>query len=86
MFKSRTLRRVAKRVPTGTSVIVYKQRKPRAHRCALTGEQLHGIPRRTPLHLAKLAKTKKRPQRPYGGVFGSRATRQLLKEEARETR
>ncbi|MCF7798705.1 50S ribosomal protein L34e [Candidatus Woesearchaeota archaeon] len=85
MFKSRTLRRVMKRVPGGKAVKRYEPRNPGAARCAITGEPLHGVPRKTPNQLAKLPKTMRRPQRPYGGVLGSRASRQLIKEEARET-
>ena len=84
-FKSRTLRRVFKRTPGGRAKVSYEQRKPRGATCAMTGEPLHGVPRKTPSGLAKLSKTKKRPQRPYGGVLSSKAARQLLKEEARDT-
>ncbi len=85
MFRSKTLRRVTKRVPGGTTVKRYEQRKPRVAHCAITGEPLHGIPRKLPSDVAKLSKTKRRPQRPYGGVLGSKASRQVIKEEARET-
>jgi large subunit ribosomal protein L34e len=85
MFKSRTLRRVSKRLPGGETVKRYEQRNPKVAHCALTGEQLHGVPRKTPTQLAKLPKTKKRPERPYGGVLGSRASRQIIRDEARET-
>ncbi len=85
MFKSRTLRRVSKRVPGGKAVKRYEQRKPSSARCAVTGELLHGVPRELPTQLAKLSKTKRRPERPYGGVLSSRASRQVIKEEARET-
>ncbi|MCA9477542.1 MAG: 50S ribosomal protein L34e [Nanoarchaeota archaeon] len=84
MYRSRTLRRVFNRVPGGESKLVYKQRKPGVARCAQTGEPLHGIPRGTPKQLAKLSKTQKRPQRPFGGVLSSRAMRDVLKLEVRE--
>jgi len=84
MYRSRTLRRVFKRVPGGESKLVYKQRKPGQPRCAQTGEPLHGIPRGTPKQMAKLSKTQKRPQRPFGGVLSSRAMRDVLKLEVRE--
>ena len=34
--------------------------------------------------MAKLSKTQKRPQRPFGGVLSSRAMRDVLKLEVRE--
>ena len=84
MHRSRTLRRVAVRLPGGETTIHYKQRKPSKARCAQTGEPLHGIPRGTPSQMKALAKSKKRPSRPFGGFLSSRAMRMLLRYEARE--
>lgn len=84
MFKSRTLRRVFKRVPGGSTKIHYRQRKPRQAHCARCGALLAGIPRDRPATLAKLAKTRKRPERPYGGVVCSSCLKDMIKLEQRE--
>ena len=84
MYKSRTLRRVFTRTPSGKSVIRYKQRKPSAAHCGRCGAQLQGMPRVIPSKVAKLFKTQKRPERPFGGVLCSRCLRDTMKLEARE--
>ena len=84
MYRSRTLRRVYTKLPGGHTKIVFKKRLPGMARCAQTGEPLNGVPRRIPSKLAKLPKTKRRPQRPFGGVLSSRAMRDVLKLEVRE--
>ncbi len=84
MYKSRTLRRVFTRLPSGKSVLRYKQRKPSAAHCGRCGIGLHGIPRVTPKKLAKFSKSSKRPERPYGGVLCSRCLRDTMKLEARD--
>jgi large subunit ribosomal protein L34e len=84
MYRSRTLRRVQVRVPGGKTILRYDQRKPSQGRCAQTGEVLHGAPRAVPKKMQALAKTKKRPSRPFGGFLGSKAMRMVLKYEARE--
>lgn len=82
-YRSRSKRRVFVRTPGGKTVIHYENRKPTAGRCAVTGEILKGVPRASPALLKRLAKTKKRPQRPFGGVLSSKAMRQVVVEEAR---
>ena len=82
--RSRTLRRIKVKVPGGRTTMHYKERKPKAASCAITGEQLHGVPRERPAKLAKLSKSQKRPSRPFGGVLSSRAMRMIFKQKARK--
>ena len=84
MFKSRTLRRIFKRMPGGKSELRYEQRKPTVAHCGRCGAELKGIPRGTSKQIGKLSKTQKRPERPYGGVLCSRCLRDIIKLEARE--
>lgn len=72
------------KTPGGRTVLHYRKRKPKAARCPITGEKLHGVPRDIPSKLGKMSKTQKRPQRPYGGVLSSRAMRELIRRQARE--
>lgn len=85
MFKSRTFRRIAKTTPGGENKIVYTRRQPSIAHCGRCGAQLHGIPRGTPRQIAKLSKTQKRPERPFGGVLCSSCLKDLVKFETRET-
>jgi large subunit ribosomal protein L34e len=82
-FKSRTFARVKVRTPGGKTVMHYIKRKPKLGVCPETGEKLKGVPRERPYKMMKLAKTKKRPSRPYAGNLSSNAMRAKMKAKAR---
>jgi large subunit ribosomal protein L34e len=77
--KSRTKRRVFVKTPGGNTKIQYKRRKPSKLICTVCGKQLHGIPNLIATRFKNLAKSKKRPQRPYGGNLCSACTRKKIK-------
>jgi large subunit ribosomal protein L34e len=83
-FRSRTLRRVKRKLPSGETVVHYEKRKPRLGVCSVTGEKLKGVPRERPGKMKTLGKSQKRPSRPFGGVLSSRAMRSKIKKAARE--
>ena len=84
MFKSRTLRRVFKRVPSGSTKLHYIERKPKQAHSGRCGSILHGSPRTRPIDMKRLAKSEKRPERPFGGVLCSACLRDMIKVESRE--
>jgi len=84
MFKSRTFRRIKVKVPGNTVKLHYRRRKPSKAHCASCGKVLSGVPRELPLKMKNMAKTKKRPERPYGGVLCSACSRQLIKQKVRK--
>ena len=81
--KSRTLRRVFVRTPGAETKIHYRKRKPSAAHCAGCGVKLPGVPWELPAKMANLPKTKKRPERPYGGMLCSTCLRMFMKDKAR---
>jgi large subunit ribosomal protein L34e len=83
MFRSRTFRRVSIRTAKGSKT-VYKKRRPSPATCSVTGEILKGVPRASPTKLKNMAKSKKRPSRPFGGVLSSKAAREVIKARARQ--
>ncbi len=83
MYKSRTLRRVYRKTPGSRVVVHYKKRKPKKARCTGCGALLKGVARERPYKMMKLSKTKKRPQRPYGGYYCSKCMRKILIEKVR---
>ena len=85
-FKSRTFRRVFKKLPGGTTKIHYEKRKPSKAKCGSCSILLKGVPRERPYKMKATAKTKKRPQRPYGGSLCSSCTRKLIKEKIRNVK
>jgi large subunit ribosomal protein L34e len=81
--RSRTLRRVYRRTPGGRTVRQFKKRKPSKAKCGKCGNVLAGVPRERPYKMKRVPKTKKRPERPYGGTLCSACTRQKMVEKAR---
>jgi len=81
--RSRSLRRVYVKT-TGKVVIHYKRRKPKIAHCGRCGVRLSGVPRERPYKMRNMGKSKKRPERPYGGVLCSKCMRELFVEKARE--
>ncbi|ADC46729.1 ribosomal protein L34e Rpl34e [Methanobrevibacter ruminantium M1] len=83
-FRSRSYKRTNTKTPGGVNVLRYKKKKPSKHVCAECGAVLHGVPRGRPFEVNKLAKSKKRPNRPFGGNLCPECTRKHFKQEARK--
>ena len=83
-LRSNTYRKVFVRTPGSKTTIHYKKRKPSKAICAGCKETLAGVPRERPYKMENMAKTKKRPERPFGGVLCSSATKRVLIKKARE--
>jgi large subunit ribosomal protein L34e len=82
--RSRTFRRVYRKTPGGKTVLQYKKRQPARAVCAECGAVLAGVPRERPYKMQRMPKTKKRPERPYGGVLCSKCTRKKMIAKARQ--
>ena len=74
--KSRSLRRVYVKTPGAKVKLHYRKKKPKATRCGMCKKPLKGIPR----DVSKLPKTKKTPQRPFGGLLCSKCKRITIKK------
>lgn len=81
--KSRTLRRVKVKVPGGRTALHYRVRKPKQAKCASCKKPLSGVPRAVSSVMRNLPASSRRPERPYGGHYCSRCTREFFKEQAR---
>ena len=82
-LRSRSLRRVFRKVPGNRVSLHYKKKKPKSARCGSCGAVLKGVPRVLPFRMRSMAKTKKRPERPFGGVLCSRCMRQQIVNKIR---
>ena len=72
------------RVKTTKGVkIKIKLRKPRAPICSACRKKLKGTLNMKTVKQKNSARTKKRPERKYGGVLCSKCARQKIKEEVR---
>ena len=83
-LRSRSLRKVYRKVSGGRVSIHYKKRKPSTAKCGNCGTMLKGVPRELPFRMRSMAKTKTRPERPFGGVLCSRCTRQTIIDKVRQ--
>ena len=83
-LRSRSLRKIFRKVPGGGTNIHFKKRKPKAARCGNCGAALKGIPRELPFRMRSMAKTKKRPERPFGGILCSKCMRQEIISKIRQ--
>jgi large subunit ribosomal protein L34e len=81
--RSRSLRKIFVKTPGGKTTIHYKRRKPKAAHCGKCGAVLKGVARERPYKMRKMAKSKKRPSRPYGGILCTRCMRSLFIKKAR---
>ena len=83
-LRSTSLRRIFRKVPGGRTRLQYKQKKHKIAKCSNCGAALKGVPRERPHKMRNLAKTKKRPERPFGGVLCGRCMRLKIIEKFRQ--
>ncbi|RLE54645.1 MAG: 50S ribosomal protein L34e [Thermoprotei archaeon] len=78
-YRSRSLRRVKVRVPSGEVRVHYEKRRANVPHCAICGAPLQGMPRvRKGSH-----ESIRPPTRPYGGNVCHRCLRLALKRAVR---
>ena len=82
-LRSRSLRKIRKKLPGGASIIHYIKKRPKRAVCAKCKKPLHGVASGLASKVKCLAKSKKRPTRPYGGKLCSRCTKALMKDKIR---
>ena len=83
-LRSRSLRKIFRKVPGGNTHLHFKRRKPKIAKCGNCGAILKGIPRELPFRMRNLPKTKKRPERPFGGVLCSKCMRNEIINKMRQ--
>ncbi len=82
--RSRSWRRVHKKVAGSRTVLHYERKKPAKAKCGGCGVLLKGVPRGLPYKMRTMPKTNKRPQRPYGGVLCSACMRIKIIDDFRK--
>jgi large subunit ribosomal protein L34e len=83
-INSRTKRRVAVKLPGNRTKVKITNKKPSRAVCASTGKPLQAVPQLKGPQIRRLSKSKRRPERPYGGFLSSKAMRKLFIKKARE--
>ncbi len=82
--RSRSLRRVHVRIPSGKSKLVYKKRSPGKAKCGSCGIVLQGVPNKRVTYIKNMPKSQKRPERKFGGVLCAKCTKKEIKRITRE--
>ncbi|MEM2024852.1 MAG: 50S ribosomal protein L34e [Desulfurococcaceae archaeon] len=82
-YSPRGSRTALKRSPSGALSAHYEGEKPDRAKCAICGKELQGVPALGSSQINKLAKTEKRPERPYGGTTCHQCLKRGLKEASR---
>jgi len=82
-LRSRSLKKIRKKVPGGASIIHYLRKRPKKAKCARCGKSLHGVSSGFTSKIRNIAKSKKRPERPYGGKLCSKCSRIEIKGRIR---
>ena len=77
--RSRSFRKRRVATPGGKINIHYTKKKPAVPKCGSCGKRLHGVPRALPSDVKKLPKSRKRPERPYGGNLCPEFARQKIR-------
>jgi len=72
------------RLPGGRSKVAVKQKRSSRVVCGVTGKPLQAVPQARSSKMQTISKSKRRPERPYGGVLSSMAARKLIIAKARE--
>lgn len=79
--RNRTFRKVLVKLASSVTT-QYRKRKPAKAQCGGCGKELQAVPRARPVELRTMPKTKKRPERPYGGVLCSKCMRETMVAKA----
>ena len=82
-LRTRSKKRVQKKVPGGRTTIHYEKEKSKPAKCSRCRQILHGIPRCHPSELRKLTRSQRKVMRMYGGQLCANCLRELLKEAVR---
>ncbi|MBN2141990.1 50S ribosomal protein L34e [Candidatus Woesearchaeota archaeon] len=81
--RSRSKKRVHKRVPGGATKLRFEARKPKVAKCGSCGRALRGIPRLGNAAAKNTPKSKKTVARAYGGSLCPACLRAKLKSQIR---
>ncbi|MBI2041384.1 MAG: 50S ribosomal protein L34e [DPANN group archaeon] len=76
--RSVSLKKIRVRVPGSSTVTHYKYAKHAKPACGICGAELHGVAAGRPSEIRKLARSERRPERPFGGVLCSDCMRKIL--------
>lgn len=84
-LRSTSYRKLKVKTPGGRTVLHFGERKNAFAKCAVCKKLLHGVPIARDSGIAKLSKSEKRPDRPFGGNLCSACSRREIKRRLIES-
>jgi len=82
--RSRSMRRVFRKLPGGRTTIHYRKKRPSKPKCGSCGAVLVGVSSERAYKMQGMSKSKKRPSRPFGGMLCGKCTKNLVKKQVRK--
>lgn len=83
-LNSKSIRKNVQRLPGGRTKIRTSRKKRSILKCSVTGKQLQGVPRVRSSAVRRIEKSKRAPNRPFGGVLNPSVTKSMFIQKARE--
>ena len=83
-LRSRSFRRIKKKIPGGASIIHYIKRNPSKAKCSNCKKELHGVSSLRPSGMKNLSKSQKTVSRIFGGKLCASCTKETVKARARQ--
>jgi len=81
IFEGKSIKRIAIRTPGGNLTYQYRKKTVNNATCSGCGAKLHGVPKLRVKQLAKLSKTKRRPERIFGGALCPSCVEEKIKNK-----
>ncbi len=78
-YRSRSKKRVSRRMPGGKTVLHYKQGKPDKNHCGRCGKPMQGVPNANPSKMRKMSRSERIPTRIYAGILCADCTESLMR-------
>lgn len=82
-LRSRSFRRIKKKIPGGASIIHYIKRNPSKARCSNCNKELHGVANLRASAMKRIPGSRKKVSRAFGGKLCAACTREEMKARAR---
>ena len=82
-LRSRSVKKVRKKLPSGVLTTHFKKEKPSRQKCGVCDSELHGLPRLKPIRYSNLNKSARTVNRKFGGSLCSKCSRDSIKKSVR---
>jgi len=82
-LRTKSLKKVKKKLPSGSTTTHFKHKKAKGARCSSCGAEIHGLPILKPIRYSNLNKSARTINRKYGVELCSKCSREKIKKNVR---